>query len=86
MVSINLYHNSDMSHTLAVDVGGLDVGGLADEVGGYKVVMTVVRIVVVSREVYVDVRVAVPPFRMLLQNRDASAVCPIKASNPHLAT
>lgn len=69
-----------------MDVGGLDVGGLADDVGGYRVVMTVTRVVVVSREVYVAVKVAVPPLSMLLQNRDASASCPIKASNPHLPT
>jgi hypothetical protein len=88
MVSIHRYiiSHSDLSLTLGVEVGGLDVGGLAVDEGGYRVVMTVTRVVVVSREVYVAVVMAVPPFRMLLQNNDASAVCPIKASNPHLPT
>ena len=70
-----------------VDGFGVEVGGLTVElgflVGGYRVVQTVVLVVVVSREVYVDVRTAVPPFKMLLQNSNASEVWPMKASRPH---
>lgn len=49
-------------------------------------VKIVVFVVVVSRDVYVVVKVAVPPFRMLLQKSSASEVCPSKASSPHLLT
>jgi hypothetical protein len=80
-----------------VDDGGfgVDEGGLGVELGaavldgGYSVVYTVVFTVVVSRAVYVAVDVAVPPtppFNKLLQNNDASAVCPANASSPHRST
>lgn len=70
---------------LTVVVGGRTVVvGAAD--GGYSVVHTVVFDVRVSRLVEVIVCVAVPPFSMLLQNSNASAVCPTKASSPHSET
>jgi hypothetical protein len=65
------------------------VGGRGVElgvVGGYNVVYTVVFVVVVSRAVEVEVTVAVPPFKMLLQNNEASDAWPKKASSPHFAT
>jgi hypothetical protein len=67
----------------------VDDGGLAVELGaegGYKVVITVVLVVVVTPVVKVVVIVAVPLFRILLQNNKASEVCPTKASSPHFST
>lgn len=63
---------------------GVEVGGV--EVGGYRVVYTVVLIVVVVPAVTVAVFVVgTPPpcFKRLLQNNRASEVCPTKASRPH---
>jgi hypothetical protein len=55
-------------------------------VGGYRVVYVVVLTVVVSAEVTVAVRVAVPDCSRLLQNSSASDVCPTNASRPHFST
>jgi hypothetical protein len=73
---------------LGVVVGGFGVvvGGFGVVVGGYRVVIDVIVAVVVSAEVIVAVRVAVPDRRRLLQNRNASEVCPTKASRPHFST
>ena len=59
-------------HTLGVEVGGAEevLGAL----GGYNVVMTVVRVVVVELVVTVAVLVAVPDLSKLLQNNSASEV------------
>ena len=53
---------------------------LLDVVGGYKVTYVVVWIIVVAPVVTVAVLVAVPDLRKLLQNTNASEVCPMKAS------
>jgi hypothetical protein len=73
---------------LGVVVGGFGVvvGGFGVVVGGYRVVNDVIVAVVVSAEVIVAVRVAVPDCSKLLQKRSASEVCPTKASRPHFST
>ena len=62
-----------------------ETGGAGVDVGR-SVVTTVVLLVVVAVAMTVAVTVAVPPAKILLQNIDASAVCPTKASRPHFET